>query len=49
MLIGALSTFLEIPAETWLEVIKARVPAKYVDLNRQAFLRGRQAVNEREL
>ena len=48
VLIGALSTFLELPAETWLKVIRARVPAKYVDLNRQAFLRGRQAVDERE-
>ena len=48
VLIGALSTFLEIPAETWLGVIEARVPPKYVELNRQAFLRGRQAVNGSE-
>jgi indolepyruvate ferredoxin oxidoreductase beta subunit len=48
VLIGALSTFLDVPTETWLEVIKARVPAKYVELNRQAFLSGRQAVEERE-
>ena len=45
VLIGALSTFLELPVETWLEVIKARVPPKYVELNRRAFLGGRQAVN----
>ena len=45
VLIGALSAFLEIPAETWLGVIEARVPPKYIELNRQAFLRGRQAVN----
>ncbi len=45
VLIGALSTFLDVPAETWLEVIEARVPPKYRELNRQAFLRGRQAVN----
>ena len=45
VLIGALSTFLDVPAETWLEVIEARVPPRYLELNRQAFLKGRQAVN----
>jgi Pyruvate/2-oxoacid:ferredoxin oxidoreductase gamma subunit len=34
-----------VPTETWLEVIEARVPAKYVELNRQAFLRGREAIS----
>ena len=48
VLIGALSTFLGIPAETWLAVIESRVPPKHVELNRQAFLRGRQAVNGSE-
>ena len=45
VLIGALSIFLDVPVETWLQVIKARVPPKYLELNRQAFLRGREAVN----
>ena len=44
VLLGALSTFLEVPEDTWLQVIEARVPPRYVDLNRQAFLRGRAAV-----
>lgn len=44
VLMGALSTFLDVPEETWLEVIEARVPQKYVELNRQAFLKGRKAV-----
>lgn len=44
VLLGALSTFLDVPAETWLQVIESRVPPKYVALNRQAFLRGCQAV-----
>jgi indolepyruvate ferredoxin oxidoreductase beta subunit len=44
VLIGALSTFLDIPVGTWLEVIEARVPPKYVELNRKAFMRGREAV-----
>jgi indolepyruvate ferredoxin oxidoreductase beta subunit len=42
VLLGTLSTFLDVPQETWLEVIEARVPPKYVELNRQAFVRGRQ-------
>ena len=44
VLLGALSTFLDVPLETWLEVIAARVPPKYMELNRQAFLKGRQAM-----
>jgi indolepyruvate ferredoxin oxidoreductase beta subunit len=44
ILMGALSTFLDIPTETWLDVIEARVPPKYVALNRQAFLKGREVV-----
>ena len=42
VLLGALSTFLEVPAEQWLEAIGARVPPKHVALNREAFLRGRR-------
>ncbi len=42
VLLGALSAFLEVPVETWLQVIEARVPPRSVELNRQAFLRGRQ-------
>jgi indolepyruvate ferredoxin oxidoreductase beta subunit len=44
VLLGALSTFLPVPQETWLQVIEGRVPPKYVALNREAFLRGREAV-----
>lgn len=44
VLLGALSTFLEVPDEIWQQVIGARVPPKYVELNRQAFLRGRESV-----
>ena len=43
VLLGALSRFLDIPVESWLEVIAERVPARYVEMNRQAFLQGRQA------
>jgi indolepyruvate ferredoxin oxidoreductase beta subunit len=41
VLLGAVSTFLDVPDATWLQVIEARVPPRYVELNRQAFLRGR--------
>ncbi len=34
----------ELTAETWLEVITARVPKKTIELNRQAFMAGREAV-----
>ena len=44
VLLGALSTFLDIPKETWLEIIETRVPATYVELNHQAFLKGRAVV-----
>jgi indolepyruvate ferredoxin oxidoreductase beta subunit len=42
VLLGALSARLDVPPELWLEVIAERVPAKFLDLNRQAFERGRQ-------
>jgi indolepyruvate ferredoxin oxidoreductase beta subunit len=45
VLLGALSTFLDIPADTWLDAIESRVPPKYIELNRRAFLRGREAVD----
>ena len=50
VLLGALSFLMEqqglvgveLHAETWLKVISERVPARTVDLNHQAFLKGRQ-------
>ena len=44
VLLGALSCFLEVPEDTWLQVIETRVPPKHRELNRQAFLRGRRAI-----
>jgi indolepyruvate ferredoxin oxidoreductase, beta subunit len=52
VLLGALSAQLEalgwateeLKVETWLGVIMERVPAKYAELNRKAFLAGRDAV-----
>ena len=44
VLLGALSKILEVDAEIWLDVIVARVPSKFVELNRKAFQAGREAV-----
>ncbi len=48
VLLGALSTFLPFPAELWEEVIEARVPARYFDLNRRAFYLGRAQVRKED-
>ncbi len=42
VLVGALSTFLPVPAETFIEVMKSNLPAKILDLNLRAFAAGRQ-------
>jgi indolepyruvate ferredoxin oxidoreductase beta subunit len=54
VLLGALSALLErdqaadpeLTPEIWLEVITARVPPRHVELNRQAFHAGREAVGK---
>ena len=43
VLLGALSSLLDVPESIWLEVIEKRVPARYVELNRSAFRRGRDS------
>jgi indolepyruvate ferredoxin oxidoreductase beta subunit len=42
VLLGALSKYLDVPEEHWLEVVEKRVPKKYVELNRKAFQAGRE-------
>jgi len=44
VMLGALSALLNVPPEVWLEVIAERVPERYAELNRRAFLRGREAI-----
>ena len=44
VLLGALSKILNMNAEPWLKVIEARVPTKFLALNRAAFQAGRDAV-----
>lgn len=41
VLLGALSTLLPVAPETWESVVSERVPARFVDLNLQAFRKGR--------
>jgi indolepyruvate ferredoxin oxidoreductase beta subunit len=42
ILLGVLSTSMDIPEETWLKVIEKRVPRKFIDLNLKAFKVGRE-------
>jgi indolepyruvate ferredoxin oxidoreductase beta subunit len=54
VLLGALSaamqrqrlTGAELPSDAWLQVVLERVPAKYAELNRQAFLAGRDVIHK---
>lgn len=45
VLLGTLSTRLDVPPETWLAVVERRVPPRYVELNRKAFWEGRGLVD----
>jgi indolepyruvate ferredoxin oxidoreductase, beta subunit len=42
VMLGALSSLLDVPEEVWLEVISERVPERYIALNRRAFAVGRE-------
>ncbi|MDH5748935.1 MAG: 2-oxoacid:acceptor oxidoreductase family protein [Rhodospirillales bacterium] len=42
ILLGTMSTALSFPVEEWLEVIAQFVPPKTIEINRQAFLKGRE-------
>lgn len=42
VLIGVLSSIMDIPEETWLEAIRTTVPAKFLDVNIKAFKLGRE-------
>ncbi|HOG48072.1 MAG TPA: indolepyruvate oxidoreductase subunit beta [Anaerolineae bacterium] len=43
VLLGALSRFVEVDEALWLEAIAERVPARTQEINRAAFLKGREA------
>jgi indolepyruvate ferredoxin oxidoreductase beta subunit len=42
VLLGALSRLVDIPEDDWLQVIRARVPERHIDINRQAYFAGRK-------
>ena len=42
VLLGTLSNYLDVPVETWLDVIDQRLKSKYVEANRKAFMAGRE-------
>lgn len=44
VILGALSALMDVPEEAWLNVVKARVPAKHLALNLAAFKAGKEAV-----
>ena len=46
VLLGAFSSLLGHDAGLWLEIIRQRVPPKYMDLNEQAFRRGRALIEK---
>ncbi len=43
VMMGALSTFLDLDSEIWLEDIRKKVPPKFLDSSFQAFLKGIEA------
>ena len=44
VLLGALSRFTEVPIEIWLDTLARRVPERFIEINKTAFLRGREAL-----
>ncbi len=45
IMLGVLSTILEIPESAWLDVVKEAVPPKLIDVNLKAFSAGRELMN----
>ncbi len=44
ILLGALATRLDLPQSAWDDTLEARIPAQLLELNREAFSAGREAV-----
>ncbi|MFQ6016070.1 MAG: indolepyruvate oxidoreductase subunit beta [Anaerolineae bacterium] len=42
VVLGFVSSLLDVPPDTWLQVIEKRVPRKFVEVNKEAFRRGRE-------
>ena len=46
VMIGFLSRFLTLPEEAWQTALERHVPKRYLELNRRAFARGREAAEQ---
>lgn len=46
VMLGALAALMDSPAEVWLRVVAQRVPARYTELNQQAFAAGQAFIRE---
>ena len=44
LLLGAVSKLIPLKAETWDQVLRERIPAKFLELNQRAFAEGQKAV-----
>ncbi len=44
IMLGAVSKFTPLKAESWDQVMQQRIPAKFLELNRRAFAQGQKAV-----
>lgn len=44
VLLGALSAHIEVEPEVWLSIIESAIPLKYVEINRKAFMAGRETI-----
>ena len=49
IMLGVISNFMEFDSENWLNVIIKKVPAKTVELNKQAFEQGRNLILDMEI
>ena len=45
VVLGALSTFFEYPFERWVSVLEARVPPRFLEINKKAFQAGRDLMS----
>jgi Pyruvate/2-oxoacid:ferredoxin oxidoreductase gamma subunit len=43
-MLGAASKFISLKPASWEKVLKERIPAKFLELNRRAFAEGQKAV-----
>ena len=49
VLLGALSALLPVEVGVWQEVLRERVPSRYLELNLEAFARGREWMEGRKV